>query len=92
MARRPIEALSDPFTPVIDDADWQEKGWAEEPEPLTASPSLESIISIRLDPETTALVRQAASLLGMTRAEFVRRAAEKEAAEVIRQDTAASDS
>jgi uncharacterized protein (DUF1778 family) len=79
------------LTPVVDDADWREKGWAEEPEPLTASPRLESIISIRLDPETAALVRQAAALLGVTRAEFVRCAAEKEAAAVIRQDTTASD-
>jgi uncharacterized protein (DUF1778 family) len=69
---------------MTDEADWQEKGWAEEPEPLTVAPRLESIISVHLDPDASALVRQAASLLGMTRAEFVRRAAEKEAAEVIR--------
>lgn len=70
------------LTPVTSDADWQAKGWADEAEPLTAAPRLGAMISVRLDPDTAHAVRQAARIEGITRSEFVRRAAVRAAAAV----------
>lgn len=83
MARRAVKSVSDPFTPIISEAEWDEKGWARESEPLTASPQLGAMISIRLDPDGASLVRRAARLMGMSKAEFVQRAAIKAAAETV---------
>ena len=85
MPDRATEAIADPLTPVTSKADWEDKGWAAESEPLTAAPKLEAAIAIRLDPDGAARRRRAARLAGVTKSEFVRRAALKEAAEVIEQ-------
>ncbi len=85
MARRAIKSVSDPFTPIMSEKDRDEKGWARESEPLTASPQLGAMISIKLDPDRALLVRQAARLLDMTWSEFVRRAAIEAATEAVRQ-------
>jgi len=82
---------ADPFTPVTSDADWEAKGWAAEPEPLSAAPRLGSVISIQLDPDDAALVHEAARASNLTRAEFVRRSALAEAARVIQQIQAQED-
>ena len=71
------------LSPVGSDEDWEAKGWAEDPEPLTAAPRLGTMISVRLDPEGARSVRRAARAEGMTQSEFVRRAALRSAAEVI---------
>jgi hypothetical protein len=73
------------FEPIADEAEWEAQGWATESEPLTAVPRLEALISIRLDPESAALIRQAAQRLGISRVEFVRRAAIEQATGVLRQ-------
>lgn len=85
MARRAIKSVSDPFTPIMSEKDWDEKGWARESEPLTASPQLGAMISIKLDPDSALLVRRAARLSGVTWSEFVRRAAIEAATEAVRQ-------
>jgi hypothetical protein len=85
MARRVIKSIPDPFTPITSAEEWDEKGWARESEPLTASSQLGTMISIKLDPANALLVRQAARLLGMTWSEFVRRAAVEAANEAVRQ-------
>jgi hypothetical protein len=84
MARRAIKSVSDPFTPVMSEKDWDEKGWAKESEPLTASSKLGAMISIELDPDSALLVRRAARLLGVTWSEFVRSAAIEAATEAVR--------
>lgn len=71
------------FTPTASEADWKTQGWAAESEPLLAAPRLGASISIRLDPDDTALVRRAARLSGVTKSEFVRRATLDEAAAVV---------
>jgi hypothetical protein len=85
MARRVIKSVPDPFTPIMSEEEWDEKGWARESEPLAVSPQLETIVSIKLDPADALLVRRAARLLGVTWSEFVRRAAIEAAAEAVRQ-------
>ena len=60
MTRRVIKSVSDPFTPIMSEKEWDEKGWARESEPLTVSPQLGAMISIKLDPDNALLVRQAA--------------------------------
>ena len=85
MARRAIKSVSDPFTPIMNEKEWGEKGWARESEPLTASPQLGAMISIKLDPDSALFVRRAARLLGVTWSEFVRRAAIEAATEAVRQ-------
>lgn len=87
MARRAMNTIPDPFTPITSEADWDEKGWAREAEPLTAAPRLGALISIRLDPDSAALVRRAARLLGMSNVEFVQRMAVRAAAEAIDAET-----
>jgi hypothetical protein len=86
MAKRAVDVNIDPFTPITSEADWDAKGWAREPEPLTAAPRLAARISIDLDPESASLVRRAARRMGVTRAEFVRRAALREAIEALGED------
>lgn len=83
MADPSTTTAADRFTPVTSDADWEAQGWAAEPEPLDAAARLGSVISIQLDPDEAALVRQAARELNLTRAEFVRRRALAEATDVI---------
>ncbi len=83
MARRAMNAIPDPFTPITSEADWDDKGWAREAEPLTAAPRLGAVISIRLDPDNAALVRHAARLLGISNVEFVQRVAVQAAAEAL---------
>lgn len=61
--------------PIQSEREWEEAGWAEDPEPLTAVPRLGAMISIRLDPDAAHAVRQAAVAAGITQVEFVRRAA-----------------
>ena len=85
MARRAIKSVSDPFTPILSENEWDEKGWARESEPLTASPQLGAMISIKLDPDSALLVRRAARHLGVTWSEFVRSAAIAAATEAVRQ-------
>ncbi len=85
MARRAIKPVSDPFTPIMSEKEWDEKGWARESEPLTAAPQLGAMISIKLDPDSALLVRRAARLLGVTWSEFARRAAIEAATEAVRQ-------
>jgi len=69
----------------MSEQEWDEKGWARESEPLTVSPQLGAMISIRLDPDSALLVQRAARLLGVTRTEFVQRASIEAAAEAVRQ-------
>lgn len=78
------QAAVDPFTPVTSEVDWEEKGWEAESEPLTVAPRLRARIAIDLDPDDAALLGRAARLAGLTKAEFARRAALKEAADVLR--------
>jgi hypothetical protein len=88
MARRAIKSVSEPFTPIMSEKEWDEQGWARESEPLVASPQLGAMISIKLDPESALLVRRAAQRLGLTWSEFVRRAAIEAATEAVRQSEA----
>lgn len=74
-----------PFTPITSEADWDEKGWSRESEQITAAAQLGARISIDLDPEMALLVRRAARRLHLTKAEFVRRAAVREAVETLRE-------
>lgn len=74
------------FKPIHSDAEWEEQGWATEPEPLTAAPRLGARISIQLDPDGYELVRRAAKLSGVNRVEFVRRAALAAASELTHQN------
>jgi hypothetical protein len=85
MARRAIKSVTDPFTPIMSEKEWDEKGWARESEPLTASPQLGAMISIKLDPDSALLVRRAARHLGVSWSEFVRRAAIDAATKAVRQ-------
>lgn len=84
MAKRAIEADIDPYTPLTSEEDWDEKGWFRTSEPLDAAPRLGARISIDLDPESALLVRRVARRLGLTKAEFVRRAAVREANKALR--------
>lgn len=86
------ETRSHPFTPVTSDADWEEKGWAAESEPLAAAPALGATITIRLDHENAALVRRAARLLGTTKTDLVREAAITAATEAIQRADERGDS
>jgi len=86
MAKRAIDADIDPFTPITSEADWDVKGWSRESEQITAAPQLGARISIDLDPEMALLVRRAARRSHLTKAEFVRRAAVREAVETLRED------
>lgn len=74
------------FKPIESDEEWEEQGWATEPEPLTAAPRLGMRISIRLDPDESDLVRRAAQLSGVNWVEFVRRAALAAASDLTYQD------
>lgn len=74
--------------PIRSDADWEREGWAEEAEPLTASPKLGAMISVRLDPEAARTVRRAARAEGLTQSAFVRRAALRAATEAIGREPA----
>lgn len=74
-----------PFKPIESDEERDESSWATEPEPLTAAPRLGMRISIRLDPDESALVRRAALLSGVNWVEFVRRAALATASELAHQ-------
>ena len=90
MANRRTTPGTDRFEPITNDADWQAEGWATEPEPMTAARALEASVAIRLDPDDADLVRRAARLSGLTRAEFVRRAAVRAATGVIERAEATS--
>ena len=90
MANRRTTPETDRFEPITNDAEWKAKGWATEPEPMTAAPKLEASVAIRLGPDDAALVRRAARLSGLTRSEFVRRAAVRAAAGVIERAEAAN--
>ncbi len=85
MSKRAIESLSGPFTPIMSEKEWDEKGWARESEPLTDSPQLGAMIPIKLDPDCALPVRRASRLMGVTWSEFVRRAAIEAATEAVRQ-------
>ena len=74
------------FKPIESDEEWDEQGWATEPEPLTAAPRLGMRISIRLDPDESDLVKRAAKLSDVNWVEFVRRAALAVASEVNDRD------
>ncbi|MCA9877870.1 MAG: DUF1778 domain-containing protein [Thermomicrobiales bacterium] len=69
------EPNADPLTPAESLADWEAQGWATEPEPIVAASRLEATISIRFDPESARVLRQAARLRGVPRDEFIRQAA-----------------
>jgi hypothetical protein len=84
VTRRAIKSVSDPFTPVVSEKEWDEKGWARESEPLNAAPQLGATLSIKLDPESAVLVRRAARLSGVSWSEFVQRAAIEAATEAVR--------
>ena len=84
MSRQISKSVVDPFTSIDSDAEWHEKGWATESEPLTAAAQLGLRISVDLVPEDAALVRRAAQLLGLTRSAFVQEAAIAAATEAIR--------
>jgi hypothetical protein len=85
MAGRTVNADVDRFQPIERDAEWDEQGWSAESEPLTAASRLEARISIHFDADSAALIREAASYLGLSRSEFVRRAAVQSAAEAVRE-------
>jgi uncharacterized protein (DUF1778 family) len=82
--KRSAPRPDDLFVPTKSDEQWAAQGWSEEPIAITAAPRLESVVSIRLDPDTAALVRRASRLCGKTRSEFVRRATINEASRVVR--------
>ncbi len=69
------------LTPVRSERDWTDKGWADEPEALSAAPNLGSMIWVCLDPELTRFVRRAARNEGVTQSEFVRRVVQRSAVE-----------
>ncbi len=86
MAKRAIDTDIDPFTPITSEADWDAKGWSRTSEPLDSAPRLGARISIDLDPESALLIRRAARRLRLTKAEFVRRVAVREAIEALSED------
>ena len=90
MANRMPRRGTDRFEPITNDAEWQAKGWSTEPEPMTAARQLEASVAIRLGPDDAELVRRAARLSGLTRSEFVRRAAVRAAADVVERTEAAN--
>jgi hypothetical protein len=73
------------FHPIESDADWHAQGWRDESEPITAAAELSALVTIRLDPASARLVAKAAQRAGVTRSEFVRRAALAAATDLIDQ-------
>jgi len=67
----------------MSEQEWDEKSWARESEPLTASPQLGATIAIKLDLECDLVVRHAARLLGMTNSQIVKHVAVTAAAEAF---------
>lgn len=79
MPKRKMEVNADPLSPAKNADDWEAQGWSTEPRPLSAAARLETTISIRFDPESAALLRRAARIVGQTKSQFVREVTLKEA-------------
>lgn len=62
------------FRPSESPEDWDNQGWSDRSERLTAAPKLETTVSVRFGPDDALLLRRAARLCGQTKSEFVRRA------------------
>jgi hypothetical protein len=73
----------DPFVPTHSAAQWETQGWSDTPEELSAAPKLAAMISVRFDADAAASIRRAARLQGISRSEFVRRAALSEANRIM---------
>ena len=71
--------------PTHSAAQWKAQGWSDTPEELSAATKLEAMISVRFDADAAASIRKAARLQGMSRSEFVRRAALSEANRIARE-------
>ncbi|MCA9091134.1 MAG: DUF1778 domain-containing protein [Planctomycetaceae bacterium] len=80
---------SSSLQPSCSDDHWKEQGWSDQPIDVGTPQRLDTVISVRLDPESTKLIRRAAALKRMTRSDFVRQASVAEAARVIELDTRA---
>ncbi|HEU0114503.1 MAG TPA: hypothetical protein VFQ80_07500, partial [Thermomicrobiales bacterium] len=66
---------ADLFSPARSQAEWEAQGWSLEAVEATAGPRLETMISVRFNPDDALLIRSAARASGLTKSEFVRRAA-----------------
>lgn len=68
------QAEAEQYRPSTNREEWLAEGWATTATPTTASRRLDTILSIRFDPDDSQLLRKASRLSGHTRSEFVRRA------------------
>jgi hypothetical protein len=66
------------LTPISDPAEWE----IDDSE-LTVSPQLGAVISVKLDPDELARLRQAAKARGLSQSRFVRAAIEQAVSEAI---------
>jgi uncharacterized protein (DUF1778 family) len=73
-----------PLVPTGSAAQWNAQGWSDMPEELSSATKLETMISVRFDADAATSVRKAARLQGISRSEFVRRAALAEANRITR--------
>jgi uncharacterized protein (DUF1778 family) len=73
-----------PLVPTDSAAQWDAQGWSDTPDELSAATKLEAMISVRFDAEAAASIRRAARLQGVSRSEFVRRAALAESNRITR--------
>jgi uncharacterized protein (DUF1778 family) len=76
---------NNPLVPTHSAAQWEAQGWSDTPEELSAATKLASMISVRFDADAAASIRRAARLQGISRSEFVRRAALAEANRITRE-------
>ncbi len=62
------------YSPTTNRDEWFAEGWDTTSTPTAASRRLDTILSIRFDPDDAQLLRTATRLSGSTRSEFVRKA------------------
>lgn len=70
---------ADPLMPADSPDAWEAQGWAAEPTPVEVAERVDVTVAIRLDLESARMLSQAARRAGLTRAEFIRQAALREA-------------
>lgn len=71
------------YRPSMSREEWVAEGWEARSIPATASRRLDTMLSIRFDPDESQLLREASRLSGHPRSEFVRRAAINAAREAV---------
>jgi uncharacterized protein (DUF1778 family) len=77
------EASDPDLLPMDNPGDWEV---VPEAEAVRVPSRLGTMVSVRLDPDTARLVRQAARIAGITHSEFLRRAVESAARSVVDQE------